>query len=910
MARSRPSSVQRLRTWGLVARVWVGSRGQRLHGRLTEAPLALPAVAVALGIALDRSGTGSGAGLSATAWAGLALALGLLAWRTDRCGCHGRARGLIGLSLLALGAGWHHHQDAERPGDDLSWFAWDPAQPVLVRGVLAEVPETRLADGPEATPSTRLVLDVSAVDDPKNRTTAGLTGEARGWRPASGRLLVFVGGVTDRLAMGDAVQAAGRLETVRGPLNPGEPDRRDRLRAQGIRLRLSVDAPEGVWPDPERAGPWPRRWLGRLRTAAYERLVAGLDPEAVPLAAALLLGRRDGVDPEVNDAFARTGTAHLLAISGLHMQALAAVVGLGLTALGLGRRPTALVVILTTAGYAVLVGAAASVVRSAVMTIVGGLAVLGDRPTHAGNILAAAALVTLALQPQALIDAGAQLSFLAVMALLWGVPPAARRLGLAAPAAHASGPDDDPQAPPVLTAAQRLDAVEQRYAPRWRRWLGRLGQGLALALVASAVVWLITLPLVLTRFHLIPLIGLLLNVGLVPLSVPTLATGGLALGLAWLWPPLALPAGWACARLLDLTERLVRWGATVPGGHRFAAGPGEAWTLVVYGLLALVALAGTLGPWSRRLGRGLLAGWVALGVVLAVWPPPPAVPTAEVLAVDHGLCVLIRSPGGGTGGWLYDCGRMRDPHVGRRLIAPALWARGVRHLDGVILSHADFDHYGALPDLLERFAVGAVFVPPGFAAGSPADAAVQALLQACQRRGVPVRSLAAGDRLDLGSGLTATVRHPPADWSGRATSDNARSLVLDLAHGGQHLWLTGDLDGDGLAALTAGSPRPAIDAWLAPHHGGRTANPVGLYDWARPRLVLVSQRRPADPANPDDPLSWLEGRGLPVHRTWRQGALLVRWTPGGLRVEPFLAAAPGVPPGGGGDTMTSDRLPP
>ena len=97
---------------------------------------------------------------------------------------------------------------------------------------------------------------------------------------------------------------------------------------------------------------------------------------------------------------------------------------------------------------------------------------------------------------------------------------------------------------------------------------------------------------------------------------------------------------------------------------------------------------------------------------------------AEFLAVGHGLAVLIHTPDGQT--LLYDCGRLGDPTVGRRIIAPALWARGVSRIDTVFLSHADQDHYDGLPDLLDRFPIGEVRLPPGFAGagqshGDPAD---------------------------------------------------------------------------------------------------------------------------------------------------------------------------------------------
>ncbi len=76
------------------------------------------------------------------------------------------------------------------------------------------------------------------------------------------------------------------------------------------------------------------------------------------------------------------------------------------------------------------------------------------------------------------------------------------------------------------------------------------------------------------------------------------------------------------------------------------------------------------------------------------------------------------------------------------------------------------------------------------------------------------------------------------------------------------------------------------DAFLAPHHGGRAANPPWLYEWAAPRLVLASQRRPIDHAS--DALAPPERRGVPVRRTWREGAVRVRWEPGGLGVRGFL----------------------
>src|SRR5262249_52385534 len=153
------------------------------------------------------------------------------------------------------------------------------------------------------------------------------------------------------------------------PLNPGEFDYRGFLRGQGIDLRMTVDDPSGLERDPMGTSGAFALGLGRLRAWSRAQLVDRLDPSTAPLAAALVLGQREEVEPEVNDAFARTGTTHLLAISGLQLQVLAVALGLGFRALGMPRRPVYTAVAFGTIGYALLVGPAPSVVRSTVMTV-------------------------------------------------------------------------------------------------------------------------------------------------------------------------------------------------------------------------------------------------------------------------------------------------------------------------------------------------------------------------------------------------------------------------------------------------------------------------------------------------------------------------------------------------------------
>ena len=182
-------------------------------------------------------------------------------------------------------------------------------------------------------------------------------------------------------------------------------------------------------------------------------------------------------------------------------------------------------------------------------------------------------------------------------------------------------------------------------------------------------------------------------------------------------------------------------------------------------------------------------------------------------------------------------------------------------------SHADQDHYNALPDMLDRFQIGELVIPSGFV--NEQNPGASQLLDQVRTHGIPVRTIAAPSTWNQGS-TRFTVLHPPPDWHPE-TPDNARSLVLDVAYGGRHLLLTGDLDQPGLVELVGQTQPEPIDLMLAPHHGGKSANPSWLYSWARPRAVVVSQRPSV--SGTTDALTPLERGGNPLLRTWERGAI-------------------------------------
>ena len=163
----------------------------------------------------------------------------------------------------------------------------------------------------------------------------------------------------------------------------------------------------------------------------------------------------------------------------------------------------------------------------------------------------------------------------------------------------------------------------------------------------------------------------------------------------------------------------------------------------------------------RRWCVGLLAVWIITGFAFAE-RSPLAETTGDnsrldcsFLAMGHGCAIVLELPSGQT--ILYDAGQFGAPAMATRSIAGALWSQGITHLDAVVLSHGDVDHYNALPGLLERFSVGVVYVSPVmFLNPNPA---LEALEEAIEGSGVEIRELVAGDLIDGGDGCRIEVLH-------------------------------------------------------------------------------------------------------------------------------------------------------
>ena len=721
------------------------------------------------------------------------------------------AAAVLLLFVCCVGGLRHHSVWALRRDDDVSRFASEQPQPVELVGVVRTPVEIRAADQSEFTPSwmryDRSVCEVACE---------WIVSEGDEI-PASGRIRLEVTGHLLHAHVGDRVRIVGELLRPAPVRNPGGFDFRAYLRDRGIDCIVRSNHPDAVVRLASEPGWGDRvaRRRHRLRSECRAILTQYVERDRVPIAASILLGDRTGMNDDLRAMFAESGTMHLLAISGLHVGILAGMLYLLCRVVYLSPVGTAVLVITGVLAYAFVTDHRPPVLRATVMAILFVCALPLMRRTSLLNILALSAIMILLVSPTDLFSIGAQLSFLAVL----GISGAAS-----------------------LLSRQRRSAAADPLAPERARWvqsLRPLGEWARQGYVLTGAIWLFTLPLTMARFHLASPVGFLINVLMIPYTAALLFFGFLLLFCGLLVPWLAAVPGVAFDSLLGGLMWIVETASGSLLGHVYLPGPPVWWLAGWYAGLALAGGVVRFPAVSRHAWQ-ILAGWTCVGLAWGLAPAEREVLKCTFLSVGHGCAIVLELPEGGT--LVCDAGAFGAPGRAQDAVQNALWEAGRSRIDGLIVTHADTDHFNAVSRLAETVPIGGLFVSqPSLDFSQPS---VAVLCENAAAAGIPIRIIHAGDRLRSDPEVEIEVLHPPPGPGD--IEDNANSVVLRITYAGRTILLTGDLDGPGLDALLETEPFP-VDVLLSPHHGSAAANPPELAAWAKPEVVVVSTGHPGVP---------------------------------------------------------------
>ena len=402
----------------------------------------------------------------------------------------------------------------------------------------------------------------------------------------------------------------------------------------------------------------------------------------------MIIGERGYLDQELQDWFMVTGTVHLLSISGSHLGLVAIVafwlvrrLVLGLPAallLSLSRTvtPSKIAILFawpTVALYALLAGAELATMRSLVMITLAMIAMWLGYERYLGHAMAVALLAILLHDPRALFDISFQLSFLSVLAMIRMI---------------------------VITTSANADLVGDDSQLR-----DRLMSHALKALSMSAAVTVATLPLVVFYFNQVPWMGIMTNLMAVPFTGIILVPLGLFVAL---WTIMtgaeSLILGSAMEQLFGLMVLGLQWCARFPGGEWYVAAPSIPALALFYSGLLVTSLRAI--PWRVRVASAgltmMLIGW---------WLSPPGSQAdgdrwrVTFLDVGQGDSAVVELPDGQIvlidGG-----GRYERFDMGKNVVAPFLWSRGIHHIDHVIGTHEQLDHVGGLIWVLRHLSVG------------------------------------------------------------------------------------------------------------------------------------------------------------------------------------------------------------
>ncbi|MDH3377300.1 MAG: DNA internalization-related competence protein ComEC/Rec2 [Gammaproteobacteria bacterium] len=711
------------------------------------------------------------------------------------------------------------------------WCAWTVAD---IRGrVLPEKLEGQtitlgatVVERPSSDPaSTRFLVNVTE-----------LKGAARGWSlPARVRLRWY--DATQLIAVGDSWQFTVRLKRPRGVKNPGAFD----YEAWMFGRRISATGYVVNAFPPTYLGPGPSRYgIQRFRANTARFIESTLDGHAAAgLIVALAVGHRHAVTNSDWQILRSTGTAHLMAISGLHIGLVSGMVYWLASQLWrrCGQAPlhwpascTGAVSGLAAAiGYAALSGLSVPTQRAVVMVAVVVAAMLLRRRCRVRDAISVAMFVVLVLDPLVVTTAGFWLSFGAV-ALIGAV--LARRHRIVAVRDANFGSDADRTR--VNPSRRVLESVRLRLQ---RAAIVQLSLVFGLAPLSLYTFGEMSVVSPLANAVAIPIVGFIV----VPLSL--LGVGAFAIGAQ----PGAKILFHIAVEVLDLVWR---------GLSDLAAWSLAAWTQPT--LPDWVLAVGVLGVVLWLLPRGVPVRWLAAVAValLLVWPvprPPWGGVWVSVLDVGQGLAVVAQTR---QRVLVFDTGpRFRSGlSMGHLALVPFLRNQGIRRIDRLVVSHDDNDHIGGIDALREAFPIDEIFAnrPESLPGATP-----------CHR----------GQNW-MWQGVHFEFLHPQAP---NPLSGNDASCVLRVSSSHGSVLIPGDIEaGAELALVGHYGPNLASDVLVVPHHGSRTSS-TGLFLGAvRPRTALISagyRNRYGHPHT--DVLSRYRQAQIEVYSTSDSGALFI-----------------------------------
>jgi len=678
-------------------------------------------------------------------------------------------------------------------------------------------------------------------------------------RSLSGRLMVTVRTAEKTYGYGDRIRFFCRVKKPANFSNPGGFDYVRYLSLKDIYATAFLRDDAGVVRTGRGYGnPLLVKtdvWRTRIRKQIDETVS---DPAAAVLKA-LVLGDKGSIPREIRERFIRLGTAHLLAISGLHVGIVAFVAYLFFSLVFRINSSVLLRVnafkgaVLLSAFpilfYCLIAGFQVPTVRAAIMILLYMTALLVNRRQDVMSTLFAAGLIILLLMPAAVFDISFLLSFTAVFFIVL-LSPVFQEVF--------QGQEKDP-----------FFEKEKKLRQGIGRWLGSSSAATAAAILGTA-------PLVIIFFHRFSFMGFLSNLFIVPVVGFAIIPPALLATLLFFCSPLTAGLLFkGTGRVLEGLLDFIHVWTEICSAEMLAAVPTPAETLCYYGLLLLLPV------FVKRKKTVVFiitaAAVIAIFAAIDVYRVERKMPLrVTFLDVGSGDAALVEFPKGSV--MLVDGGGFRDNafDVGAAVVAPVLLQKRIKKVDYVVLSHPHMDHMGGLAYILAKFKINELW------AGKASFAAplFQPMVDAAKKRGAVCRVCSSETGPFVIDGVTISMLSPSESGgftTGSYEDINNNSLVMKLVFNRVSFLLTGDITADAEARLVERSANLSATVLKVPHHGADGSSSAEFVKKVSPKLAVISCRRSGRKNGPGQRvLQTYRHNGAEILRTDRNGAVEVR----------------------------------
>ena len=673
-------------------------------------------------------------------------------------------------------------------------------------------------------------------------------------------------------AVGEKIRVFGEGKAADPARNPGVFDHQLYCRAKGISGIIYADGYTGMGGKAHIVSDS----LYRIRRQFSGRLKLIALPEDAGILSAVLLGEKEDLDSAVYELYRKNGISHLLAISGLHIS----IVGLGIWKLfrkgGAGFWISGIFAGGFLIAYGMMVGSGPSVVRAVSMAGLSFLAAAAGRTYDLPTAMCIPALGLLLTHPYLLTQASFQLSFLAVISLVY---PGR-----------------------LFSARGETFFTNEKFSAA------------ASAFFVSLSLQMVTAPVVCWHSFGIPVYGVFLNLLVIPLMTYVVLSGFIGLGLSFL----SVSAGGAMLGgahyILKLYEVVCNGIGKLPGAELVLGQP-EMWKIgCYYGLVVSGAIIyergmkiaekfhekkhkskekseeSVLNLWKTRILIDrkhrlvfLCAAWLLAFFFLL--PSRPAGFSVTFLDVGQGDGIVLRCASRTI---LVDCGSSQQKSVGEKVLVPYLRSQGVTYVDLAVMTHGDQDHINGIRYLLEHpesgIRLGGLMMPK---AGN--DEIYGKMAELAKEQEIPVYYAAAGDRIEniAGKGMYMECLSPEGEE--KFSDRNEESLVFRVTYDRFSMMLMGDLETGGEENLVESGVLSPVTVLKAGHHGSATSSGESFLEKLSPEITVLSYGRKNRYGHPAKEVKERLGNiGSEILETGISGAVMIETDGKKMKVRTML----------------------